>query len=167
MAHVEQEIRRAWTYVGVPELRSAYDPPFQDVPRIALPYVSVQLSNEGQTTPRIDSRLCPSRPYCIFPREIFKQIGVAEPSTRGPGAEPPSAVIRARDPERGELRLILLDLKVFGDDGASLSTKARLGIALENDVEEPILGSFGFFSAFEVSFSPRHGIRIRPAASKS
>ncbi len=156
MAHVEQEIRRAWTYVGVPELRSAYDPPFQDVPRIALPYVSVQLSNEGQTTPRIDSRLCPSRPYCIFPREIFKQIGVAERSG-----------VRARDPERGELRLILLDLKVFGDDGASLSTKARLGIALENDVEEPILGSFGFFSAFEVSFSPRHGIRIRPAASKS
>src|SRR5579885_774678 len=30
VAHVEQEIRRAWTYVGVPELRSAYDPPFED-----------------------------------------------------------------------------------------------------------------------------------------
>lgn len=156
MAHVEQEIRRAWTYVGVPELRSAYDPPFEDVPRIALPYISVQLSHGSFTTPRIDSRLCPSRPYCIFPREVLQQLRVSEKDG-----------VRARDPDAGELKLILLDLKVFGDDGAALTTRARLGWPLEDDAPEPLLGSFGFFSAFDVSFSPRLGIRVRPAANKT
>jgi hypothetical protein len=156
VAHVEQEIRRAWTYVGVPELRSAYDPPFEDIPRIALPYVSVQLTNNGATTPRIDSRLCPSRPYCIFPREVLQPLGVSDRDG-----------VRARDPDLGEVKLILLDLKVFGDDGASLTTRARIGWPLGEDAKEPVLGSFGFFSAFEVSFSPRHGIRIRSAATKT
>jgi hypothetical protein len=156
LAHVEQEIRRAWTYVGVPELRSAYDPPFEEVPHLALPYVSVQLSNGRDTTPRIDSRLCPSRPYCIFPREVFEQLRID-----------PERGVRARDPDQGELRLILLELKVFGDGGGALSTRARLGWPVEKDAPEPILGSFGFFSAFEVDFSPRHGITIRPAAPRS
>jgi hypothetical protein len=156
VAHVEQEIRRAWTYVGVPELRSAYEPPFEDVPRIALPYISVQLSNKGFATPRIESRLCPSRPYVVFPREVLLQLGVSEKDG-----------VRARDPDAGELKLILLDLKVFGDDGAALTTRARVGWPLDSDAPEPVLGSFGFFSAFDVSFSPRHGIRIRPAANKT
>lgn len=142
--------------MGVPELRAAYSPPFEDVPRIALPYVSVQLSHEQASTPRIDSRLCPSRPYCIFPREVLAQLRVPE-----------NVGARARDPEWGELKLILLDLKVFGDDGANLATRARIGWPLDRDAPEPLLGSFGFFSAFDVSFSPRHGIRIRPAATKS
>jgi hypothetical protein len=156
VAHVDQEIVRAWTYVGVPELRSAYDPPFEDIPRIALPYVSVQLLHTGHATPRIDSRLCPSRPYCVFPREVLLQLGLSERDG-----------IRARDPDAGELKLILLDLKVFGDDGTALATRARIGWPLDGDAAEPVLGSFGFFSAFEVSFSPRHGIRVRPGATKT
>jgi hypothetical protein len=151
------EIRRAWTYVGVPELRSAYDPPFEDTPRIPLPYVSAQLTLKALMTPRIECRLAPSRPYCIFPREVLSQLGI---SANAEG-------VRARDPASGELKLILLDLKVFGDDGTFLQTKARIGWPLDEDAPEPILGSFGFFSAFEVSFSPRHGIAIKRAAGTS
>ena len=95
MSPLTVEIRRAWTYVGVPELRTAYDPPFEDAPRIALPYVSVQLAREGRSTPRIESRLCASRPYCVFPRDVLAQIGAE-----------PTAGARARDPELGEIRLI-------------------------------------------------------------
>lgn len=156
MAHAEPEIRRAWTYVGVPELRSAYDPPFEQVPSIALPYVSAQLAHAGLATPRIESRVCPSRPYCIFPREVLQTLRVSEKDG-----------VRARDPEAGELKLILLDLKVFGDDGSALTTRTRIGWPLEKDAQEPVLGSFGFFSAFEVSYSPRSGIRIRPATTKT
>lgn len=141
--------------MGVPELRSAYDPPFEDVPRIALPYVSVQLGYGGVFTPRIDSRLCPSRPYCVFPREVLAPLGVAE-------LEAP----HARDPEWGNLKLNLLELRVFGDSGVALSTQARIGWPLERDVPEPLLGSFGFFSVFDVSFSPQRGIRITHAAGR-
>jgi hypothetical protein len=148
------EIRRAWTYVGVPELRSAYDPPFEEAPLLGLPYVSVQLANGAVATPRIEARLCPSRPYCVFPRDIFTQLGCR--ANEG---------VRARDPEWGELRLLLLDLRVFGDGGGSIATRARIGLPVERDAEEPTLGAFGFFSAFEVSFSPRHGITVRAGAS--
>lgn len=157
VSSTQRTIRRAWTYVGVPELRSAYDPPFEDVPRIALPYVSVQLSrgDAGPVTPRIEARLCASRPYCVFPRDVFTQLGIG-----------PKDGVRARDPECGELRLILLDLRVFGDGGASVTTRARVGLPLDRDAEEPILGSFGFFSAFDVAFSPRRGIIIRRAVAR-
>jgi hypothetical protein len=148
-------IRRAWTYVGVPELRSAYDPPFEDAPKIALPYVSVRLCEGERMTPRIEARLSSSDPYCIFPREVFAQLGIE-----------PSSGLRARDPQLGDLRLCLVELHVFGDSGAPLVTRARVGCPGERDAPEPILGSFGFFSVFHVAFSPRRGIAVRARRPK-
>jgi hypothetical protein len=147
-------IRRDWTYVGVPELRDAYDPPFHETPRVALPYVAVRLrASGGQETPLIDSRLSPGSPFSIFPREVFEQLGVS--AAEG---------IRARDPERGELRLVLLELTAVGDAGRGVTTRARIGLPLESDPPEPLLGAFGFFSAFDVLFSRRRGIFVRGRA---
>lgn len=147
---VAPTLRRAWTHVGVPELRSAYDPPFEEAPRIALPYVSIQLRAGDRTTPRLEARLAPSDPFCVVPREVVEQLGVG-----------PADGIRARDPALGELRLALVELHVFGDSGESLVTHARIGFGLERDAAEPILGSFGFFSVFHVAFSPRRGLAVR------
>jgi hypothetical protein len=141
-------IRRSWTYVGVPELRAAYDPPFEETPRLALPYLSVQLAApNGRETPLIESRLSPGDPYSIFPRDVFAQLGVT-------GAEG----IRARDPVVGEVRLVLLELRAFGDDAHAVVTRARVALPLEADPHEPSLGAFGIFSAFDVFLSRRRGI---------
>ena len=137
--------------MGVPELKDAYDPPFQETPRVPLPYFAVKLVGpSGRATPLIDCRLSPGDPFSIFPREIFQQLGVSD-----------SEGIRARDPERGEVRLVLLELFAYGEDGRAVVTKARVGLPLESDPSEPQLGSFGFFSAFDVLFSRRRGIFVR------
>lgn len=141
--------------MGVPELRDAYDPPFHETPRVALPYVAVRLkAPNGHETPLIDSRLSPGSPFSVFPREVFEQLGVT-----------PAEGIRARDPALGELRLVLLDLTAVGDTGRAVTTRARIGLPLESDPSEPLLGAFGFFSAFDVLFSRRRGIFVRGRAS--
>jgi hypothetical protein len=150
-------IRRAWTYVGIPELREAYVPAFTETPKVAFPYLSVKLATpNGRETPLIDCRLAPGHPFCIFPREVFVQLGVG-----------PAEGIRARDPLHGEVRLVLLGLTAFGDDGASVTTRSRIALPLDvdDDPPEPVLGSFGFFSAFDVLLSRRKGIFVRSQRS--